>query len=580
MFLSHQERDDFRLSIRNMSKTVEQLENALKGGSGPNERVVASIASFSGSDDPEVHLRALTETRDNVQATYMSALREMGHKDFGAFCEYQNPDEPPESVFHAWLCDTLMGIENGEIMRMLLSVPPGHAKSTYASRLFSAWYLGRNPTHRFIQAGHTQGFCENEFGKKTKAIVDSQRYRDIFPEVMLATDSKAAGYWSIANYGGSYLTRGVGQGISGFRSHCAGVDDPFASREDAESQTIRDKVFDWFMADFRTRLLPKRPMYVVATRWHTDDLIGRLEEKSSSGSGMPWVVINLPALCEDPAKDLLKREENCPLWPSFYGYQELINLREDLPSRDWNSLYRGQPVDAEGGIIHLSWFQRYETPPPRDKVRRVTVSVDSAIKANERSDFTAIGVFEETFEGKHYLRHVIRKRAEFNEMVETVENTAIAWSADAILMEDKGSGTQYLQVRPGMPEETKAPCPAIAISTNNQSKEFRMDGVTPIIESGMVYLPHKAGWLALYEAELAGFPTSKYDDQCDFTSQYLDWSRKRVSGGAKKLGGTGVSATKKTTQQGLGKAKVYAEIEEKLRQIEEMRRQRDEPDAA
>lgn len=569
---THAQRKKIRNSIRGMSDTIKDLEKEVRGGPGPHASIKKSLYSLAGTDDPEAQLKALTQVHAQIEQTYMESLRSVGYRDLTAFCEYLNPEEPPESNFHIWLCDHLMAIEAGETSRMCLSVPPGHAKSTYASRLFSAWYMGRNPTHRYIQAGHTQGFCENEFGKKTRAIIENQRYRDMFPEIFLSSDSKAAGYWSLAQFGGSYLTRGVGQAISGFRSHCAGVDDPFATREDAESQTIRDKVYDWFSADFTTRLLPYRPMFVVATRWHTDDLIGRLEDMSKQGRGIPWLIINLPALCENPQEDPLNRGENEPLWPEFYDSPTLLNLKATLPPRDWNSLYRGQPVDAEGGVVNVSWFQRYSEPPAKEHVRRTIVSVDSANKDNERADYTAIGVWQETGEGHHYLRHVIRKRAEFNEMVESVENAAIAWEADAILMEDKGSGTQFLQTRGAPGDEGTASCPAIAISTNNNSKEFRMDGVAPMIEGGLVYLPERAPWLADYESEVAGFPTGKNDDQCDMTSQYLDYARKRLSGGTKKLGGTAVShGSKSRSRASSRKQKVLQEIELKLRQISEAR---------
>ena len=528
--LDHNQRATIRRGLANLDHLSTELEYSLRRGTTLPAETTAMLVKLSQTKNRESQLRMIQAAHDDSLAEYMGQLQAMAPNDLTAFSEFIHPEEPP-APHHVWMCERLMEIENGDILRMLLSMPPGHAKSTYASRMFPAWYMGKNPKHRYIQAGHTQNFCENEFGKKTKAIVDSDKFRLVFPEVGLSSDSKAAGYWSIAGYGGSYLTRGVGQGIAGFRAHCAGVDDPFATREDAESQLIRDKVYDWFSADFTTRVLPNRPMFIVATRWHTDDLCGRVEEINNEKRGLPWYVINLPAFAEDE-DDALGRAEGEALWPTFYTVSELRNLQETLLPRDWNSLYRGKPMDTIGGIINSETFNRYRSLPTPECVKRTTLSVDSAQKDNERADFTAITVWVEDNDGNHYLKHVIRKRVEFPELVTLVEAAARVHEVDAILVEDKGSGTQYIQTRAG-----KAPAPIISINVANQSKTFRFDAVTPLILAGQVHLPMRASWLALFEAELISFPSGKYDDQVDSTSQYLDWSRTTVKRGVVRLQG-------------------------------------------
>lgn len=545
--LNHEQRKTFRTALKTLEGLVTPLEYSIRRGTALSDELVSNIIHITESTDPDTQLRRLSSSFEENTQQYMDQLLEAAPKDLTAFAEFINPEEPP-AFHHAWMCERLMDIERGDILRMMLSMPPGHAKSTYASRMFPAWYMGRNPTHRYIQAGHTQNFCENEFGKKTKAIVDSEKFRQVFPEIYLSADSKAAGYWSLAGFGGSYLTRGVGQGIAGFRAHCAGVDDPFATREDAESQLIRNKVYDWFSADFTTRVLPNRPMFIVATRWHTDDLCGRVEEMNNEGRGLPWYVINLPAFAEDE-DDALGRAEGEPLWPDFYTEKELNNLQETLPARDWNSLYRGKPMDTIGGIISSETFNRYRVLPEQSLRKRTTLSVDSAQKDNERADFTALTVWIEDGEGNHYLKHVIRKRVEFNELIRLVEATARVHNVDAILVEDKGSGTQYIQTRAG-----KAPAPIVSINIANQSKQFRFDAVTPLIEAGQVFLPLRASWLALYEAELIAFPSGKYADQVDSTSQYLDWARTKVKRGVVRLEGMGQGETRKGIPKAIAKS--------------------------
>lgn len=526
--LTHLQRKGIRRSLQQFSEAQTTLEQCLRLGRLPPEGLTKKLERITFSSDAEVQLRAVTQVREEMELQYHGQLRDMAPDNLSAYSEYMNPEEPPAD-WHEWLCERLMEMERREIMRMLVSAPPGHAKSTYSSRNFPSWYMGRNPKHRYIQAGHTQNFCEKEFGQRTKNLLDSERFRDIFPNVGLASDSKAAGYWALAGTGGSYLTRGVGQGIAGFRAHIAGVDDPFATREDAESQTIRDKVFDWFSADFTTRLLPNAPMFIVATRWHSDDLCGRVEQMNKDGKGLPWFIVNLPAIADDD--DPLGRQPGEPLWGEFYTHEHLLNLQATLPARDWNSLYMGKPMDEVGGVVKSEWFQRY-SKLPEDRFR-VTVSVDSASKTNERNDYTAIGVWIEDYSRNHYLAHVHRSRMELPELITQVEAIAEAWGAGAILVEDKGSGTQYIQMR-----ADKAPAPVIPISVNNNSKEFRFDGVAPLFQGGRVYLPDRAGWLANYEAELLGFPTAKFDDQVDMTSQYLDWARLRNGRGTVPLQGT------------------------------------------
>ena len=492
---------------------------------------------------------AIDEMVTVLEHEYHTQLLNAAPFEFAAYCEYLFPEEPPTSALHQFFCGVLTKIERRETMRLICSVPPGHAKSTYFSRLFPTWYLGRNYDHKYIQAGHTTSFCESEFGKKNRAIITSERYQEVFPDIKLSAESKAAGAWSLAtpngkrlvNLRGQYLTRGMGQGISGYRANIAAVDDPFASREDAESEVVRQKVYDWFTDDLSTRLLPNSPVFVVATRWHEDDLCGRLEERSKEDiknktGAIPYEVINFPAFAEDD-DDPLGRAIGEPLWPEFFDADYLNEKKATLAPRGWNSLYCGRPVDVGGGVLKSEWISRYKTLPTRDDkvvIRRITVSVDSAIKATERHDWTVLTVWAQTGDGRHCLLDVVRRRVEFNELVKLTDQVASFWQATAILVEDKGSGTQYIQVR-GQNSATPSPVAVVPISVQNLSKEFRFDAVTPMFSQGLVLLPENSSWLALYERELLMFPAAKYDDQVDSTSQYLEWARGAAKIGTRKL---------------------------------------------
>ena len=487
------------------------------------------------SDDPNAWVRCLGEVNVTIETEYHSQLQAIAGYDYLAFAEFMSPSEPPEAKHHIFMGERLMDIERGDLLRLMVSMPPGYAKSHYCSVMFPAWYLGRNPTHKFMQVGHTQIFCNNRFGKPVRNLIASPSYKKVFPGINLSPHSKAADFWELANpNSGSYLARGAGGGISGFRANCTSIDDPFKSREDAESQTIRDKVFDWYSGDLIPRLLPYAPIYIVATRWHSDDLCGRVEVLSNTGVGFTFTIINLPCIYPEDADgpDPLGRQPGEVLWPQFYSEDYVMKIKATTPPRDWNSLYQGTPMDETGGMINFDELPRYSQLPSSERIRRKTLSVDTASKKDERNDFTVLTVWYESDTHQHYLAEVIRKRVEFEEMVTLIESTARRHGVHAILVEDRGSGTQYIQTRRG-----KAPAPVIDRSTNNQSKEFRFDAVVPMFLAEEVVLPDRAIWLADFEKELGAFPHGTFKDQVDSVSQYLEWARQRTDGGTKRLVG-------------------------------------------
>ena len=454
-----------------------------------------------------------------------------------------------------------MELERGDVLRLGFSLPAGGGKTEYASRRFAVWCMGRRKT-KWLQAGHTAGFVKDELGKKTKAYVNTDEYKDIFPNVSLLADMRAGEKWGLSNKS-EYVAKSVGAGIAGTRANMASIDDLYPDLETALSAAYREKAYNWYLADFTTRLLPKAPILIVNTRWHSDDLLGRLEAASKLGKIIPFEIINLKALSEigDDNDPLGRDKPDMSIWPDYYTADHFITLRNTLTGSMWNSLYQGVPVDEDGGLVKGDWFQRYTNDVRKDDniaVRRITISVDTAQKAQERHDPTVITVWLESGIGHHYLLDVIREKVEFPEMCTLIDKTAERWKANAILIEDKGSGTQYIQTR-----QDKLSLPIIPISTNNNSKEFRFDAVSPMFESGLIYLPKTAKWLAEYERELMAFPHGKHDDQVDSTSQYLEWARGRQrKGGTAKLHVSGSAASSDVRRRSV-EAAIEREMEQK-----------------
>ena len=273
----------------------------------------------------------------------------------------------------------------------MIFMPPGHAKSTYASVLFPPWYLGRNPAKQLIGASHTAEFAES-FGRRVRNTVTSTEFSGIF-SIQLAGDSQAAGRWGLVQ-GGEYFGVGVGGSITGRRADGGIIDDPIRGREDADSETIREKTWNWYISDFRTRLKPNAFIILIQTRWHEDDLAGRiLPEKYAGESGLitardgeVWEVVNFPALAVDD--DVLGREPGTALWPDWYTVEMLEQERITQGERNWSALYQQRPTPESGDYFKRDWIQYYEDAP---KNLQVYGASDYAVTA-DGGDYTVHGV--------------------------------------------------------------------------------------------------------------------------------------------------------------------------------------------
>lgn len=558
-------------STKRLAQVRKAVDASLTQGTTLSPLDYQTLVTLSGSGNLETQLAALEEAEEVAEAELVKAWSTLAKDSYHDFYEFMNREEGYVMSPHQRLIgDLLTAAESHETMRFMLSMPPGHCKSTHSSHHFPAWWFGRHAKQKFLQAGHSQDFVANELGATVRALIANEDYKLVFSDVRIRSDMRAKDYWGLSNNKGKYVGKGVGQGISGFRGNFGMVDDPFKSRAAAESATIRDATFKWYADDFSTRLLPGSPLGIIMTRWHSDDICGRIAERTekeqreaeeqfddfqdkiiednadATGNRATYrfEVINLPAIAEED--DVLGRAPGEALWPELFDLDALANLRADMTAPSWNSLYQGTPMDVEGGAVQAAWFQRYERLPQKatketaSEIRRCVISVDAANTAKERSDYTVITVWIEDLAKRHYLADVFRKQVEFNELCIEIDKMTARWSkiagsVDAILVEAKGNGLSYLQLK----QAGGAPAPLIPIEVGQASKEFRFDKVTPMFEAGQVFLPARSLWLADYEKELVGFPHAKHDDQVDSTSQYLEWSRSKQRRGTKKATGAG-----------------------------------------
>lgn len=256
------------------------------------------------------------------------------------------------AAHHRLLIDRFEALERGDIDRLALFLPPGSAKSTYAM-LFQEWLLGRNPHLSLVAVSHTAELAER-FGRRVRNAIAMPEYAAIFPGTQLSADSQAAGRWD-TTAGGEYFAAGVGGPITGRRADYGLIDDPVRSREDADSERIRETTWQWYLNDFLTRLKPGARQLLIMTRWHEDDLGGRI----LAFEGEKWTVVCLPMIAQ--GNDPLGRAVGEPLWPQWYTPDMITRAQAD--ERSWNALYQQNPAPDSGTYFRRDWIGEYDRPP-------------------------------------------------------------------------------------------------------------------------------------------------------------------------------------------------------------------------
>lgn len=413
------------------------------------------------------------------------------------------------AAHHKLLLEKLEAVERGEIDRLAIFMPPGSAKSTYASVIFLVWFLARNAGKAVIAASHTQELAEH-FGRRARNLI--QEHGPTLG-VGVSSDNKAAGRWEATN-GSEYFAAGVGGAVTGRRADLAIIDDPIRSREDADSETIRNKQWDWYKFDLMTRLKPGARIVLIQTRWHEDDLAGRILEDEPDR----WSVIRLPMEAE--GNDPLGRKPGEPLWPEWFTDQMRADAKRD--SRLWSALYQQQPVPDTGDYFKRDWFKSYTEAPARNTMR-VYGGSDYAVTA-DGGDYTVHVVVGLDPDGRMYLLDLWRQQTASDGWVEALCDLILKWKpigwADETGQIRAGIGP-YLERRM---LERKAFVAREAFPTRGD-KAVRAQSIRGRMAMNGLYVPANASWRADFERELLSFPAGKHDDQVDalgLVGQLLD----------------------------------------------------------
>lgn len=387
---------------------------------------------------------------------------------------------------------------------LLVFVPPRHGKSQQCSIDFPSWFIGRNSSKEIITASYSAELAQ-DFGAKTREKVNSDAFKLIFPEVILKEDEQARGRWRTKDSGG-YVAVGVGGPITGRGADILLIDDPIKNREEADSEVYREKVWSWFTSTAFTRLHPRGVAIVILTRWHMDDLAGRILENPQLRGRTK--VITFPAI----------NPQNEALWPERYDVKALEEIKGTIGPYDWASLYQGSPILAESQEFKNEWIRRIPEPQVDMLNCRRFLSIDTAMSKKAQADFTGFCDNRVDSQNFWYLK-AWRMKLGPEELVDAIFNLHKRNQYEAIGIE-KTTFTQGLKPYLDMEQRRRNTfLPIVELSHNQTSKEIRVRGLIPRYASRSIF--HIEGQCKELEEEMYQFPVGLHDDVIDATAYQL-----------------------------------------------------------
>lgn len=494
-----------------------------------------------------------TPEEHEILAHFESVLA--ASESFLDFVRLMNPDIKL-APFQLDLIDKLDKLEKGalfsdtgqQIRRLMINMPPRHGKSFLATTLFPVYYMGRKPNREVMSVSYNEELAKT-FGRAARDNARDPLVQQVFPSFVLSDESRAVDMWkTLAN--GVYYGVGMGGTTTGRGANLLIVDDPIKNRNEAESAANRNTNWNFYVSALVNRKQPERdgtlPIeIIILTRWHPDDLAGRLMETNEWKNG-EWMHVIYPAL--KPIKTLGTHRTELPpdhprylspadaqrtthkaryipdityeaLWPERFPVEELLKLKA-LNEREFASLFQQTPYVQGGNLIKATWFQRFDTP--LDRYNSLVICADTAFKANSQSDYTVIMTGGLTPEGDIHILEIGRNKWDFPQLKRVLGAYNMRWRGKGlrgIYIEDRASGQSLLQELRSNSGMSVIPWSAKGFGTD---KVARANAVTPIIEGGRVFLPKEATWLEAFIEEVQTFPASKHDDQVDAMTMLID----------------------------------------------------------
>lgn len=407
-------------------------------------------------------------------------------------------------------------VERGEKARIILEVPPRHGKSELATIKFPAWSLGKSPHIPIIVSSYSQGLAE-DFGLKTRDLMQNDVYKTIF-KTRLRQDSTAKGKWLTAD-GGGYTATGVGGSITGRGFKIGIIDDPIKNREEAESLLHRDKIWDWYTSTFYTRQEGYGAIIVICTRWHLDDLVGRLEKQEEDARARgeenydAWEFITFPAIA---VKEEAHRNIGSALWPEKFNESALDNIKNAIGQYDFSSLYQQSPIPAEHQVFDPARFGHYQPSDIKFRTLETFTLIDPAISdATDADEWVVLTIGKERTSPNIYRLEESCGRGDPDKFLQAIfyhqdqykskvwlETKAFQKILKRDIREDQKKNAQYFTVH-----ELK--------SAKNNTKIGRIKALIPLYEAGVIF--HRMDDQG-YERQLLEFPYGRHDDRIDAMS--------------------------------------------------------------
>jgi predicted phage terminase large subunit-like protein len=410
-----------------------------------------------------------------------------------------------------YVCNILDKFYEGEIKKLALFMPPQHGKSQMVTEAFASYYVMKKKDKKVMIASYGDKTA-NKFGKENLDKVHLYG-KDLF-DVELDKSNRSKTDWSLSNERGSLLSTTIRGGATSFSADLLIIDDPVKGPSDL-TKLKRDEVHDMYQRVFKTRLSADGQEIMILTRWHEDDLAGRVVSEENG-----WTIINIPCIAEDE-DDVLDRLVGELLFPEIGKDKEWAELeRIDVGERAWNSMYQQRPTFADGNVIERHWIKYYTRLP--DVIDEYTMTWDLILKGTETSDYVVGQVWARSG-ADHYLTDMVRGQFIYAVTLSVFDSFVEKHpEVNRILIENKMNGTNLIVAR-------KSLVSGIIEINPTLNKDVRVAEVSPIFESGNVYLPTGASFTEILVDEALSYPSGKYDDAIDACAQYLKDYKERIT---------------------------------------------------
>ncbi len=445
-----------------------------------------------------------------------------------------------ESWHHRKMASLLDEFVNKEILRLIIDLPPRHTKSEFVSRRLPSYILGRNPDAKIISCSYGADLA-SMMNRDVQKILEEEAYHDVFPDTSLnvsnirtisGTPLRNSEIFEVVGHKGVYKCAGVGGAITGYGMDYGIIDDPIKNREEAESPVYREKVWQWYQSTFRSRRQKGAAILLTMTRWHEDDLAGRLLDLAEKNPNADqWEVFSLPALTDD--EPLAEYDERIgpgeALWPDEFSVTDLLSTKASLTVYEWLSLYQQRPSAAAGNLVKREQFKYctlsngildlHEKQYLLSQCR-IFQTCDPAASTKTSADYFALGTWVQTPQNDLALVDLVHTRLETPDQVALFKQQYLKWKPVTQWVATRGLGLGLFQTlkKEGLPVDE---------IQEDVDKVTRFIPAATRIATGTVYFlsndenkrdPNTNFWLHDYEAELLGFPNAAHDDMVDVTS--------------------------------------------------------------